>query len=84
MSLRKALLEGFVKCSNYSHHVRRACPQQFAMADGFPNMQSLLGLTFKPGQGYLLGYIFTRTISEVEYGIYVLEKIPRKTRKVNS
>jgi len=69
MILRKALLQRFIKSSNYSHDVRHACPQQFAMVEGFLNVQSLLWLKVKSGQGYLLVNIFTRNVSEVGCGL---------------
>lgn len=45
------------------------------MAEGFLNIQALLWLKVKPGQGYLLGYIFTRTISGFWCGMCALEKL---------
>lgn len=84
MILRKALLERFIKGSNYCHHVRHACPQQFAVVEGFLNIQSLLWPKVKPGQGYLLDYVFTRKISEAGYGMHVLEKVAGRNQIVNS
>lgn len=52
------------------------------MVKGFLSIQALLKV--KPGQGYLLGYIFARTISEVWCGMCVLETIAGKTQVVNS
>lgn len=80
----KAPLWGFIKSSNYSHHARPARPQQFAMVEGFLNIQALLWLKVKPGQGYLLGYICTRTISEVWCGMCALEETAGRPQEVNS
>lgn len=77
----KALLWGFIKSSNYSHHARHARPQQFAMVEGFLNIQSLLWLKVKAVQGYLLGCICTRTISEVWCGMCALEETAGKPKK---
>lgn len=44
------------------------------MVERFLNTQALLWLKVKPGQGYLLGYIFTKTVSEVWSGMCALAK----------
>jgi len=64
--------------------MRHARPQQFAMVEGFLNIQSLLWLKVKPRQGYLQGCIFTRMISEVGCGTSVLEELAGKTQIGNS
>lgn len=56
----------------------------FARVEGFLNIQALLWLKVKPGQGYLLGYTSTRTISDVWCGMCALEKIAGKPQAVNS